>query len=256
MDDAAVAGERVGVGELGHRPGGRRRRPPVVQPRQAHDAVPHEGAVAAGAPGGRVQIGRGGAHAGGDAGLVAAVHDGAEDPAGLDADVAGAVEGHPAAEAPGDLVEGLPTGQVRARGGHARDVQGHLRVVAPLARRVVAEAPAQELGRPGEGDVPRLVGRSHGVADCLAEQDPLDAVELGVGQGGGGACGTRHGARLRPTAAPRLPTARGPASAPGAGRVSSRGGTGTETGTAAPTAPTPGPEPPFLMRKARSDLRT
>ena len=92
------------------------------------------------------------------------------------------------------------------------------------------------------------------LADRLAEQDPLDAVELGVGQGGG-ACGTRHGARLRPTAAPRLPTVRGPASAPGAGRVSSRGGTGAETGTAAPTAPT-GPEPPFLMRRARSDLRT
>jgi len=83
VDDAAVAGERVGVGELGHRPGGRRRRPPVVQPRQAHDAVPHEGSVAAGAPGGRVQIGRGGAHAGGDAGLVAAVHDGVEDPGAM-----------------------------------------------------------------------------------------------------------------------------------------------------------------------------
>jgi hypothetical protein len=90
----------------------------------------------------------------------------AEHRARLDPDVGRAVAG-PLLEGLRDLVERLRGGEVGTGGGDAGDADGHLRVVAPLARLVRAEAAAEHVclagGRRGE-----LVGDAERVAAGLA----------------------------------------------------------------------------------------
>ena len=179
---ARLRRQRVGVRELGDGPCGPCGALAVVESDEADHAGAHERAVACGLLGPLVEHrGRAREPLGGGA---RERRRRAEHAGGLRADVARAVS-EPRLEGRGDLVELGQARQAAAALTHAGDAHSHLRVVAPLARSIGAEAATAHqrvaLGRPRE-----LVGDAERVAARLTQEHSGRAVEHVRVEGVGG----------------------------------------------------------------------
>ena len=168
-----VPGERVGVGQQGDGSGGPRGRVAILERRQPDDGRAHQGPVPGRQPGPRVQ---------GLAGAGQAVVRCAREVLRLRQDgprlgphVGGAAV-EPRREGLGHGVQALGRGEVDALGRHPSHTECHLRVVAPLARLVRAEATALHHGLTDRWRG-HLVGHAEGVAAGFTEQHPGRAVD-------------------------------------------------------------------------------
>jgi AbrB family looped-hinge helix DNA binding protein len=139
----------------------------------------HEGAVAGRAPRLRVEVRAGSPHGRGR--RTAPSERLGQDGPRLHADV-GRTIGVPTQEALGDALLRLCAAQVRACGCDLGDADGHLGVLAPLARGDAAEPAAEHLRLAAQGADAELVGHAERVAGGLADQDADGAVDLLWGQ--------------------------------------------------------------------------